>query len=110
MWKVNIVNEENGIFLYETFRNTEREIPDAIRSYFANPKLDLEGVTKMYIEKIYIDREKVYRDALEEIAHRPKIDAIDGSDNSVEVEIARTALGLPLDIPEYDNPQWDEKD
>lgn len=103
MWKVNIVNETDGMFLYETFKNTEREIPEAICSFFANQKLDLEGVTKMRIEKIYIDREKVFRDALEEIARQPYYEE---EGNSFEIQVAREALGWSPYIPEYDEPHW----
>lgn len=103
MWKINIVDEADGMFLYEGFRNTEQETQEAIKSYFSTPKLNLAGVKKMRIEKIYIDREKVYRDALEDIAHQ-HYDESEG--NSFEIKVARTALGLPLDMPEYDNPKY----
>lgn len=52
-----------------------------------------------------------YEDALKEIAACQKVNSIGcgSQDNSFEVETARTALGLPLDIPEYDNPDYEER-
>ena len=51
-----------------------------------------------------------YKDALVEIATRRKVESIGygTQDNSFEVETARTALGLPLDIPKYDDPDYEE--
>ena len=51
-----------------------------------------------------------YKDALVEIATQRKIESIGcgTQDNSVEVNIAREALGLPLDIPKYDDPDYEE--
>ena len=53
-----------------------------------------------------------YKDALVEIATRRKIESIGcgTQDNSVEVNIAREALGLPLDIPKYDDPDYEEEE
>lgn len=51
-----------------------------------------------------------YKDALVEIATQRKIESIGygTEDNSVEVNIAREALGMPLDIPKYDDPDYEE--
>lgn len=51
-----------------------------------------------------------YKDALVEIATRRKIESIGygTEDNSFEVETAREALGIPLDIPKYDDPDYEE--
>ena len=51
-----------------------------------------------------------YKDALVEIATQRKIESIGygTQDNSFEVETARTALGLPLDISKYDDPDYEE--
>lgn len=51
-----------------------------------------------------------YKDALVEIATRQKVESIGygTQDNSVEVNIAREALGMPLDIPKYDDPDYEE--
>ena len=51
-----------------------------------------------------------YKDALVEIATQHKIKSLGygTEDNSFEVETARTALGLPLDIPKYDDPDYEE--
>ena len=53
-----------------------------------------------------------YKDALVEIATHRKIESIGygAQDNSVEVNIAREALGLPLDIPKYDDPDYEEEE
>ena len=53
-----------------------------------------------------------YKDALVEIATQRKIESIGygAQDNSVEVNIAREALGLPLDIPKYDDPDYEEEE
>lgn len=53
-----------------------------------------------------------YKDALVEIATQRKIESIGygAQDNSVEVNIAREALGLPLDIPKYDDPDYEENE
>lgn len=50
-----------------------------------------------------------YKDALVEIATQRKIESIGygTQDNSVDVNIAREALGLPLDIPKYDDPDYE---
>lgn len=49
-----------------------------------------------------------YQDALKEIACQRKINSLGygTEDNSFEIEIAREALGLPLDMPEYDDPNY----
>lgn len=51
-----------------------------------------------------------YKDALLEIATQRKIESIGygTQDNSFEVNIAREALGMPLDIPKYDDPDYEE--
>lgn len=53
-----------------------------------------------------------YKDALLEIATQHKISSIGygTEDNSFEVETAREALGMPLDIPKYDDPDYEEGD
>lgn len=53
-----------------------------------------------------------YKDALVEIATQHKIKSLGygTEDNSFEVETAREALGLPLDIPKYDNPDYEEEE
>lgn len=53
-----------------------------------------------------------YKDALFDIATRQKVESIGygTQDNSVEVDIAREALGMPLDIPKYDDPDYEEEE
>ena len=50
-----------------------------------------------------------YKDALEEIAFTRKVESIGcgSQDNSCEIETARVALGLPKDLPEYDDPDYE---
>lgn len=52
-----------------------------------------------------------YKDALVEIATQHKIRSLGygTEDNSFEVETAREALGMPLDIPKYDDPDYEEE-
>lgn len=51
-----------------------------------------------------------YKDALVEIATQHKIKSLGygTEDNSFEIETAREALGLPVDIPKYDDPNYEE--
>lgn len=109
MWKVIIKNKDTNMVLLESFNvDTERELNKRIADYFATPDLDLDGVKHMHIEKICVDNEKYYKEALEIIARQQKVDSIGygSQDNSYVIETARAALGLPLDIPEYDNPEY----
>ena len=68
---------------------------------------------KSDIEQTHTNEEyERYKDALLEIATQHKIDSIGcgTEDNSFEVETAREALGMPLDIPKYDDPDYEEGD
>lgn len=53
-----------------------------------------------------------YQDALKKIAFQPKIESMGYGceDNSFEVETAREALCLPLDLPEFDDQNYKEKE
>ena len=109
MWKVIIKDEDNNMALLESFgSDTERDTNRIIADYFTRSDLNIDGVRHIRIEKICVDNEKLYKEALELIAQQQKVVSCGygSQDNTYEVETARTALGLPLDIPEYDNPEY----
>lgn len=107
MWEV-IVTDTNGGMLLESFTDDERSAQWKVGEYLSSKDVNLDGVKHIKIERIHIDNEKHYKEALELIAQQQKVASCGygSQDNTYEVETARTALGLPLDIPEYDNPEY----
>ena len=105
MWKV-IVTDMNGGLLLESFTDDERSAQWKVGEYLSSKEVNLDGLKYIKIERIHIDNEKHYKEALELIAQQRKVENwYGGGDNVDEVETARTALGLPLSISEYDNPE-----
>ena len=94
------------------FTGVSETLADGLKEQFKSNAGILQFI-KSDIEQTHTNEEyDKLKDALLEIATQHKIDSIGygTEDNSFEVETAREALGMPLDIPKYDDPDYEEGD